>query len=79
MTDTPSHRDFTGASVRFRLGLLTEDELAAALGLKNANTLATWRSAKYGPPHVKLGKSVFYLQADVDRWVNSQSIDRESA
>lgn len=51
-----------------RLGLLSEDELATLLEVK-PHTLAVWRSEGKGPDYTRLGKSVFYRQADVETWV----------
>lgn len=57
-----------GQFLRARLGLVTEDELAAALDLK-VSTLQAWRADRTGPSFTKLGKSVFYRQADVEEWI----------
>lgn len=62
--------------VRNKLGLLTEDELAHALGV-TPTTMATWRAAKRGPPVVKLGKSIFFLLDDVKAWVVARRIPVE--
>jgi hypothetical protein len=59
--------------VRRSLGLITEEELAAALGI-TAGTLKTWRAVGTGPDYVKLGKSVFYTAMGVAGWVRDQSV-----
>lgn len=55
------------SKLRYDLGLLTEEELAAALELQ-VSTLQAWRSSGQGPHFVKLGKSVFYRRSDVEVW-----------
>lgn len=35
------------------------------------NQLARWRYEGFGPPYVKLGRSVRYRWEDVHRWVES--------
>lgn len=59
-----------GQDLRERLALVTENELAEALEL-TAQTLITWRRLKTGPSYVKLGKSVFYREADINQWIRS--------
>lgn len=34
-------------------------------------TLYQWRSRKYGPPGVKVGRVIRYRPADVAAWLNS--------
>lgn len=65
------------SKLRYDLGLLTEEELAAALELQ-VSTLQTWRSTAAGPHFVKLGKSVFYRRQDIEVWAteNLYSPDR---
>lgn len=60
-------------SLRVRLGLLNEEELATALEVK-AETLRVWRTNKTGPDFVKLGKAVFYRLTDVETWVANQVV-----
>lgn len=57
--------------LRQDLGLLTEEELAAALDVR-LSTLAGWRSRKEGPVFTRLGKRVFYRLDDVIEWIASQ-------
>jgi predicted DNA-binding transcriptional regulator AlpA len=52
-----------------QFNLLTPVELSAALGVSE-ETLAVWRSRKVGPDFVKLGKSVFYREADIKAWID---------
>lgn len=56
--------DDIGPAVRRELGLLTEDEVAAALG-RNVLTIRNWRGERRGPPFVKMGQKVFYLRESV--------------
>lgn len=51
-----------------RTGLLTEAELADALGICR-RTLIRWRIARKGPPHVQLGRGIRYRAADVQAWL----------
>lgn len=68
--------DTGAASTRERLGILTEDDLAAALGLQK-QTLAVWRGEKVGPSYTKLGKSVFYRYYDVVCWIDAKTVPME--
>lgn len=55
--------------VRLEVGLMTEGELAGALGV-NESTLAQWRKAKASPPHLRIGRSIFYTQLAVRAWIS---------
>jgi predicted DNA-binding transcriptional regulator AlpA len=55
-------------TTREKLGLITPEELAAALEV-TTTTLQTWRVQDYGPRFVKLGKGVFYRYAEVQEWI----------
>ena len=57
--------------LRNDLDLVSDEELAAALGLET-HTLATWRSEGFGPDFCKLGKPVFYRRVDVKRWIDER-------
>lgn len=59
------------ASVTMFGRLLSPAELSELLGLPTA-TLANWRSAGKGPPYLRLGRHVRYVQAEVDHWVAGQ-------
>jgi predicted DNA-binding transcriptional regulator AlpA len=59
--------------LRTRLGLITEEELAEMLDNK-AETIRAWRSEKFGPKWVKLGKNVFYRAQDVTEWINANVV-----
>lgn len=54
--------------------LLTDKEAAAYLNL-SASTLAVWRCTKRQElPFIKLGRAVRYRQADLDKWLESQTV-----
>lgn len=51
------------------------DEAADYLGVAHA-TLPTWRCTKrYGLPYIKLGRKVYYLKSDLDRFIQSRRVD----
>ncbi len=54
--------------------LISSDQLADDLGLSKT-TPPTWRALRKGPPWIKVGKAVFYDQADVEKWLQSQRRD----
>jgi excisionase family DNA binding protein len=45
-------------------------QLAEYLSIPLA-TVYRWRTRRYGPPGVRMGKHVRYRKDDVERWVNS--------
>lgn len=49
----------------------TPEQLGAYLN-KAPKTLANWRSRGVGPRARKVGHSVIYLRADVERWLDKQ-------
>jgi hypothetical protein len=57
---------------------LSEEKTAKQLGITKA-TLANWRWRKYGPPFLKVGRRIEYVQGDVDAWRGAQRRDPESA
>ena len=62
--------------------LLSRKEAAEHLGVKT-QTLAAWHvTGRYGLPVVKVGRSVRYRLADLERWLTSRTIgavDRQEA
>ena len=55
--------------------LLTPWETAQRLGLTNPNTLAVWRCTKrYELPYVKIGHSIRYDAADVERFIEKNIV-----
>jgi predicted DNA-binding transcriptional regulator AlpA len=53
--------------------LLHAIDVSLMLGVPRA-TLANWRSARKGPPFVKVGRHVRYRREDVVRWVDGQVV-----
>lgn len=53
---------------------LDETKAAKRLGVTKG-TLANWRSRKYGPPYLKVGRRVEYFEADLDAWRAAQRRD----
>lgn len=53
--------------------LILPDDLATLVGV-TIWTLEKWRSEGAGPAYVKLGKSVFYLSDDVEKWINQSRL-----
>lgn len=60
------------AARREWLGLITEEELAAAIGIA-VPRLGIWRGKGYGPKHVKLGRRIFYRLQDIRFWIDTQA------
>ena len=59
--------------------LLSRKEAAEYLGVK-PQTLAAWHiTGKYGLPVVKVGRSVRYRIADLERWLESRTVGATSA
>lgn len=55
----------------------SETEAAAILGLK-PTTLQSWRWMRKGPQHLKIGRRVRYLAADLAEWMAEQRRGGES-
>jgi predicted DNA-binding transcriptional regulator AlpA len=51
--------------------LITEVKAAKLLGVK-PRTLTNWRAEKVGPAFIKVGRSVYYTNADITAWLTSQ-------
>lgn len=61
-TDTPA-----------TIGLMTDAQTAAYLGL-SPRTLVNWRARKKGPkPALRIGRAVYYRLADVNAWLDEQA------
>lgn len=58
--------------------LLTEKEVQPLLRLR-LKTLQQWRALKKGPRFTRLGRRVFYLRADVERFIAENTVDTDSA
>src|SRR5262245_1308191 len=52
-------------------GLITEAETARELN-RCARTLKRWRSARTGPPFIRIGTEVYYRREAVRAWVLAQ-------
>jgi excisionase family DNA binding protein len=50
---------------------LTPEDLAALLQV-TPRAVKEWRVKRYGPPFIRVGKHVRYLQSAVDDWARSQ-------
>ena len=59
-----------------RNGLLTSEETAHWLGLKNKHTLEIWRSTKRYPEleYIKVGRLVRYKAEAVERFLDSRTV-----
>ena len=57
-----------GSSLREKLGLLTQEDLALLLDV-SADTLREWRRLKQGPDFVKAGKGIMYREVDIQNWL----------
>lgn len=51
---------------------LTERDAAAELGVA-PKTLRNWRYDGFGPRYIKVGRSVRYDTAELDRWCKSRT------
>jgi len=60
--------------LRGQMGLVTEAELAAMLGITD-HTLQYWRTNGGGPRYVKLGKTVYYRTVDIKRWIDANVLE----
>ena len=57
-----------------RTQAMTDREAAKVLGLSVA-TLRAWRLRRRGPRFLRFGRAVRYLIADLDRFIESNTID----
>jgi excisionase family DNA binding protein len=53
---------------------LSENEAAQQLGLSVA-TLRAWRLRRAGPPFVRFGRAVRYLQSELDKFVKKHTVE----
>jgi|HubBroStandDraft_6_1064221.scaffolds.fasta_scaffold135155_1 hypothetical protein len=49
--------------------LLTEDETRAEIAVKCTRTLRRWRVLHQGPPHVRIGRKVYYRRGALQQWL----------
>lgn len=59
-------------------GLLTEVQAADLLNL-STRTLQAWRVKGGGPLFVRLGRAVRYRRADVNAWLEANTLEHTSA
>ncbi len=63
--------EFSPSEERMRwstFGLLNQGRVAQLFGL-SVNTLQKWRMLGTGPAYCKLGKAVYYREADLVEWI----------
>jgi len=58
--------------------LLTEKEVQPLLRLR-LKTLQQWRALRKGPRFTRLGRRVFYLRADIERFIADNTVDTDGA
>jgi excisionase family DNA binding protein len=58
--------------------LLTTDEAAERLR-RPPETVRYWRHIGEGPPAAKIGRRVFYDEAELDAWIDSHFAAKQSA
>jgi hypothetical protein len=51
----------------------TQEEAAVIIGVK-PTTLAMWRHKGRGPRYLKIGRSCFYLESDLESWLDAQAV-----
>jgi predicted DNA-binding transcriptional regulator AlpA len=51
---------------------LLDQQQAAAIVDLSVRTFERWRGTGDGPPYVKLGRSVRYVEADLIKWVEAR-------
>tara|TARA_B100000315_G_C14310782_1_gene466255 strand:- start:59 stop:319 length:261 start_codon:yes stop_codon:yes gene_type:complete len=51
--------------------LIAAAEVPKYIGMK-VQTLARWRHEGFGPPHIHLGRRIFYRSSDLQNWIESQ-------
>ena len=51
----------------------TQEEAALLIGVK-PTTLSMWRHKGRGPRYLKIGRSCFYRETDIERWLDAQAI-----
>jgi Helix-turn-helix domain len=49
--------------------LLTEDEARAEVGVKCIRTLRRWRNLRQAPPHLRIGRKVYYRRGALQQWL----------
>jgi hypothetical protein len=49
--------------------LLTEDETVAEVGIRCARTLRRRRDFRQGPPHLWIGRKIYYRRGALQQWL----------
>lgn len=62
-----------GKTLRARLALMTQDELAALLEVSR-DTLREWRRGETGPDYIRAGKAIMYRESDVKAWMERNAV-----
>jgi hypothetical protein len=75
LADIEAVLDEEVVSYRQQLGLISPGTMSKILGV-HQDTLKGWRSEGKGPPHLKIGKRVWYLYELVQDWLPSLSQSR---
>jgi predicted DNA-binding transcriptional regulator AlpA len=57
---------------------LQEREAAARVGV-TGNCLAKWRCRRTGPRYVRFGRTIRYLEGDLNEWIAAHTVDPEQA
>jgi hypothetical protein len=52
---------------------LSQERAAVVIGVKPP-TLAAWRHFGKGPRYIKIGRQAFYLEADIEVWMDAQAV-----
>lgn len=58
--------------------MITIEEFAEALGI-SVRTAYSWNSQGVGPRYVKVGKHCRFRAADIEKWLESRTVDRRHA
>jgi predicted DNA-binding transcriptional regulator AlpA len=66
----------TSEATQLEKRYLTESQ-AAQITNFSSNTLKQWRSARKGPPFIKIGKSIRYPESDLIGWMESFRVSTE--
>ncbi|WP_147164031.1 helix-turn-helix transcriptional regulator [Pararhodospirillum oryzae] len=54
--------------------MITTDQLAARLGV-TTRTVMRWRVERFGPPYLRLGRSIRYRLDDILQWENNRRFE----
>lgn len=57
--------------------VLTTDQLAERYGV-SVRTVAAWRARGEGPPHLKIGRRIFYAVRQVEEWEKTKTEEQSN-